>query len=96
MLKPIVETKEVTHCTQCHMGHMHKHVVTLTRWVDINLVLVPGVAISVCDICGAVNQNEAVERWISTLLDERSDRDSSSKRIVEGLLILPVTRGKPN
>lgn len=96
MLKQLSEMKTPTSCQLCHMGHMHQHVVTITRWMDVDLVLVPGVAVSVCDICGAVIQNDAVEQWISTLLDESERARTSKQRLIEGLLILPVTRGMPN
>lgn len=96
MLKQFAEVHREGNCPRCHMGHLRVRLMTVTRWLESELVIVPGVAVTVCDICGTVVENEDVEEWLTTLLDQVDSRRRQKKRMIEGLLILPVSRGEPH
>lgn len=78
------------------MGQMREKKVTVTRWLEEELLIIPGVKVMICDICGSVEENEKVENWISTLLRDVTRSTERKKRLVDGLLILPVSRNVPN
>ncbi|GAB4468943.1 MAG: hypothetical protein Kow00124_03690 [Anaerolineae bacterium] len=85
------------HCDVCHIGTLHPRRTTYTRWMDGRLIIVPNIAIFVCDMCGEVTTDDESIRLLEDLLGAEDEVIHGDERPVEAfdptLVISPNRRG---
>lgn len=67
-------------CTVCHIGLLHLRRVTYTRMMDHHLLILPNMAVWLCDVCGEFSYDPEAMRRLHMLLGMTASASAAERR----------------